>query len=80
MSGESVYLCPRCLSASAHAGACDMCGRERLGCRPGAPDDPCRKPVIDSRGHVRTRAPLWWLRMSVTPLADDLERRARSTT
>jgi hypothetical protein len=25
-------------------------------------DDPCRRPIIDAQGNVRTRAPLWWLR------------------
>ena len=80
MDEASVFLCPRCLTASETAGACEVCGGARLGCRPGDPDDPCRRPIIDGRGRVRTRAPLWWLRTSVRPLIEEAERRRRSTT
>jgi hypothetical protein len=75
-----VYLCPRCLDSQASAGVCPRCGLERLGCRPGDPDDPCRRPLVDAAGQVRTRAPLWWLRQTVEPLTRHLdsgtERRA----
>jgi hypothetical protein len=60
-----VYLCPRCLSAEAAPGLCPRCGKARLGCRPGDPNDPCRRPIMDASGTVRTRAPLWWLRASL---------------
>ncbi len=60
-----VYLCPRCLSAEASPGLCPRCGEERLACRPGDPEDPCRRPIMDAEGRVRTRAPLWWLRASL---------------
>jgi hypothetical protein len=70
-----VYLCPRCLSAEARAGVCPNCGLERIGCRPGAGDDPCRKPLIDSAGQVRSRAPLWWLKHTVSQLAQYWEQR-----
>ena len=77
MSAEAIFLCPRCLTAAAEPGACLLCGAERLGCTPGEPDDPCRRPVVDAGGQVRTRAPLWWLRQSVAPLTSYLERSAR---
>jgi len=77
---DQVYLCPRCLDSQASAGICPRCGLERLGCRPGDPDDPCRRPLVDDAGQVRTRAPLWWLRRTVGPLMRHLdhgtERRA----
>jgi hypothetical protein len=38
------------------------------------PDDPCRRPLMDAAGQVRTRAPLWWLRLRVGPLLEFLER------
>jgi hypothetical protein len=72
MMGEAVdvqlYLCPRCLLPGETVGPCPRCGGQRLTCRPGDPDDPCRKPLIDAEGMVRTRAPLWWLRQTVGPL------------
>jgi hypothetical protein len=63
-----VYLCSNCLLAGDSPGPCPRCGRLRLTCRPGDADDPCRRPLIDSAGAVRTRAPLWWLTQSVGPL------------
>jgi hypothetical protein len=79
MSAEPIFLCPRCLTASGEPGVCSRCGIARLGCTPGDPDDPCRRPVVDARGQVRTRAPLWWLRQSVASLTGYLERPARSS-
>lgn len=73
---EQVYLCPRCMLAGDSPEPCPRCGGERLTCRPGDPDDPCRRPLIDSNGRVRTRAPLWWLRLTVRDLADKLSRDA----
>lgn len=70
---DQVYLCPRCLDSQASAGLCPRCGLERLGCRPGDPDDPCRRPLVDAAGQVRTRAPLWWLRQTVGPLTRFLD-------
>lgn len=64
----SVYLCPRCLLAGDAPGPCPRCGQERLTCRPGDPDNPCRRPLITAAGDVRTRAPLWWLSHTVEPL------------
>ena len=68
--GDSVqvYLCARCLLAGDSPGPCGRCGRPRLTCRPGDPDDPCRRPLMDADGLVRTRAPMWWLMQSVAPL------------
>jgi hypothetical protein len=67
------YLCPRCLIPGDLPGSCPACGTERLHCCPGALDDPCRRPLMD-RGVVRTRAPLWWLQHSVTPLTKHLKQ------
>lgn len=64
-----LYLCRRCLLPGDQPDPCPRCGGERLGCRPGDPDDPCRRPLTDSSGQVRTRAPLWWLRKTVPALA-----------
>ncbi len=64
------YLCPRCLTADARPGLCPRCKVERLTCDAGAPDDRCRRPMVDASGRVLTRAPLWWLRKSVSDLAE----------
>ena len=69
-----VYLCPRCLTPAAEPGPCPNDGVERVGCRPGALDDPCRRPLMDVEGRVRTRAPLWWLRHTVARLTEYVER------
>ena len=68
-SDVEVYLCSVHLTPTGEPGICPECGRELVGCRPGDPDDPCRRPIIDQRGRVLTRAPLWWLRYSVSELA-----------
>lgn len=64
-----LYLCPRCLLPAEDPAPCPRCGGERLTCRPGDPDDACRRPPMDAAGHVRARAPLWWLRQTVPALA-----------
>lgn len=69
-----VYLCPRCLWVDESPGPCPDCGHERAVCRPGDPDDPCRRPLMDESGRVKTRAPLWWLRHSVGRITELLER------
>jgi hypothetical protein len=69
-----LYLCPNCYTPGEAPGACPMCGHEMLGCRPGDPDDPCRKPLIDSAGRVRTRAPRWWLEKRLPGLLEILKR------
>jgi len=70
-----VYLCPRCLQGQEQAGDCPRCGEPLLTCRPGDADDPCRKPIMDRHGRVRSRAPLWWLRHSVEELARRFENK-----
>jgi hypothetical protein len=67
---DEIYLCPNCFTPGDKPGACPECGTMRVGCRPGDPDDPSRKPIIDENGHVRTRAPLWWLRYTVSQLTN----------
>ncbi|MEW6567600.1 MAG: hypothetical protein AB1449_05425 [Chloroflexota bacterium] len=66
---NQLYLCPRCLLPGDQPGPCPRCGQERLTCRPGDPDDSCRRPRVDAAGQIRTRAPLWWLRHTVARLA-----------
>ncbi len=66
----TVYLCPRCLTADERPGLCPRCKVERLGCDAGAPLDECRRPLMDEAGRIRTRAPLWWLRKTVSALAE----------
>ena len=64
--GEVVfYMCPQCLSIHETEGFCERCKVDRLGCRPGEPDNPCRKPLQDSAGRFRTRAPIWWVEMTM---------------
>lgn len=67
------YLCPRCLEAAEEPMPCPRCGGQRIQCRPGAADDPCRKPLLSSSGEVRSHAPLWWLQQSAIQLADRQE-------
>ncbi len=66
---STFYLCPRCLESALQAGTCPRCGVQRVRCRPGEPDDPCRRPLMDAQGKILTRAPLWWLRHTVSALA-----------
>ncbi len=73
-SDADIYLCPNCFSPADEPGDCSKCGHARVGCRPGDPDDPCRRPLMDSDGNLRTRAPLWWLQYTVTNLTDYLRK------
>lgn len=68
-----IFVCPRDLIAGDAPGACPLCGTERVECSPGEPDDTSRRPLIDTSGRVQTRAPLWWLRHTVTRLTEHLE-------
>jgi len=70
---EVIYLCPNCLSPADSGGPCRNCGETVIECRPGDPDDPCRRPLMDAKGRVRTRAPMWWLRHQVRQLVDYLD-------
>lgn len=63
-----VYVCVRCLTPAGEPGECTYCGGKRVGCKPGDPDDPCRRPLVDEGGQIRTRAPLWWLVYTVPEL------------
>lgn len=56
------YMCPKCMEPAEEPTPCPNCGGERIPCRPGDPDDPCRKPMMSSSGEIRSRAPVWWLR------------------
>jgi hypothetical protein len=72
VSTNRVYLCPHCLTPAGEAGACHVCGHERLTCRPGSPDDPCRKPLMDAQGQLKSQAPRWWLVKTVGKLVTEL--------
>lgn len=72
---EEIYLCPQCFEAQASPGPCPKDGSELLTCRPGDLDDPCRRPLMDAEGQVKTRAPGWWLRYSVTDLMKHIEEK-----
>jgi hypothetical protein len=69
-----IFLCPNCFLPADKPGECPQCGHTRVGCRPGDPDDPCRRPLIGSDGKLRTRAPLWWLQYTVTNLTHHLRK------
>jgi hypothetical protein len=69
---EQIYLCPRCLEAQDAPGLCPRDGTELLTCRPGYQDDPCRRPLMDAKGRVVSRAPIWWLQYSVRNLINNL--------
>jgi hypothetical protein len=68
-----IYVCSRHLIIRTEPGNCPHCGSALLECVPGQFGDPNRRPLIDSQGQVRSRAPLWWLRKTVTRLVDLLE-------
>ncbi len=68
----ALYLCPNCFTPDTQSGVCSMCGHAKVECRPGALDDPCRKPVLDHAGHVLSRAPRWWLEKCVPELMASL--------
>ncbi len=67
------YICRRHLVPRVEPGHCPDCELELIECRPGDPDDPCRRPRMDSKGRVLTRAPLWWLRLTLGELSDRWE-------
>jgi hypothetical protein len=53
------YLCPKCfevreVSREEHR-------HRMLRCEPGDPGSERRKPPVDARGHLMTRAPRWYL-------------------
>jgi hypothetical protein len=61
------YLCPRCFEPADEPLPCPKCGGRRVTCRPGAADDPIRKPPVAASGELRNRAPVWWLRATGAP-------------
>ncbi len=71
---ELIYLCRRGFHTQGQAGKCPRDGLELVRCKPGAPDDPCRKPLMEAQGRVMTRAPRWWLPHTVRRLMQTLER------
>lgn len=56
------YMCPKCFEAADDPTPCPRCGGKRATCRPGATDNPIRKPLIAATGELKSRAPVWWLK------------------
>jgi len=56
-----LYVCERCFSTDTAPGPCPRCGRPRRDCHPGEVGDERRRPPMDARGHILSRAPLWWV-------------------
>ena len=73
MVEHELYICTKCLIPAEAAGLCEACGGERILCQPGDPSDPCRQPLMDAQGRVRSRAPIWWLKQRVGRLIDFME-------
>lgn len=61
MNAILFYLCPRCFEPDVDPTPCPRCGGRRVACRPGATDNPARKPVTTSAGEIKNPAPVWWL-------------------
>ena len=78
---KKFYMCPKCLEPALEPTPCPKCGGERLRCRPGDPDDPCRKPYLVAAGAGMSRAPIWWLRAigALEPDEDRLKNRPDET-
>lgn len=74
---EIVYLCPKCLVGQEEAGPCPIDGMQLIECEPGPRNDPTRRPLIDSKGHVQTRAPRWWLKFTVKEFMGFVEKKKR---
>lgn len=80
MAGQPtvLYVCGNCFSVDEAPGKCPNCQRERIKCDLGDPDNPCRRPPMDAEGHLRSRAPLWWLVHSAPYLRAQLEKEKSS--
>lgn len=74
---EIVYLCPKCLQGQEAAGPCPNDGTQLIECEPGSRDDPARRPIIDNEGRVLTRAPRWWLNVTVREIMSFLDKKKR---
>jgi len=72
----TIYLCPHHLVPRSEGGICpDDCTLDMIECHPGEDGDPLRKPLLDAEGNVVTRAPLWWLRVTISELYPHLEEK-----
>lgn len=67
MNATLFYSCPKCFEAAVDPTPCPRCGGEQVTCRPGALDNPARRPLTTPAGEIRNRAPVWWLRASSAP-------------
>ncbi len=66
------YVCERCFSTDTAPGPCPRCGLPRRRCELGGPGDACRRPPMDTEGHILSRAPMWWVQRALSrqPPAD----------
>lgn len=53
------YLCLTCFAVSQTEDECH--GQRMIRCDAGRPGDERRKPVLDNRGRMKSRAPRWFL-------------------
>lgn len=74
---EIIHLCPKCLQGQEEGGLCPNDGTELIECKPGARDNPTRRPLIDDKGQVLTRAPRWWLNFTVGEIMGLVEKKKR---
>ncbi len=65
-----IYVCRRCLTPSGEFDLCRYCNGEKVACHPGAEGDPLRRPMVDAKGRVLTRAPIWWLHYTMPQLVE----------
>jgi hypothetical protein len=70
-------VCGRCFSVDTAAGPGPRCGQPRRRCNLCQPDNPCRRPPMDSDGRIKSRAPLWWVLASAEYLRGTTGGRAR---
>ena len=57
-----IFMCPRSLVAQCEAGSYPDCGVQLAACHPEAQGNPRRRPPMNAKGQVLSRAPLWWLK------------------
>lgn len=54
-----IYLCGHCFKMSDEFQEC--CGHRMTRYDAGEPGDARSKPLMDERGNLKTRAPVWWV-------------------
>ena len=54
-----IYVCQECFTMAGEARTC--CEHKMIRLDAGIPGDERSKPLMDERGNLKTRAPLWWV-------------------